>query len=162
MLVRRLSISALSVSVTPPTSVTTLLARWSSTSESERVTSSALLVRLAMRVSSRLAKPSPELVIRSVTSPSRWSIELKIDTPLSLMRSISVPPELVMVVDSLVEAVRMLVADDVAEAEPSSSRKRLVRAGDRGADALGVADHARRARCPGHRRAVRMRISFCA
>ena len=60
--------------------------------------------------------------------------------PLSLMRSISVSPELVIVIDSLVEALRMRVADDVA-GRADLVAQRLVRAGDRGAHALGMGDH---------------------
>ena len=49
--------------------------RSSSMSESERVTSSVLCVSLAMRVSSRLAKASPEVEMRSVIASMRWSID---------------------------------------------------------------------------------------
>ncbi len=46
-----------------------------SMSESERVTSSVDCVNLAMRVSSRLAKASPEVEMRSVIASMRVSID---------------------------------------------------------------------------------------
>ena len=74
-----------------------------------------------MRVSRRLAKASPEVDRRSVIESTRLSIESKMDRPLSLMRSIRLSPELVIVIDSFVDALRML-SRMMSLAEPISSR----------------------------------------
>jgi hypothetical protein len=82
---------------------------------------SVLSVSFAMRVSSRLANDSPDVDRRSVIESTRVSIESKSAMPLSFIRSISVSPELVIVVDSLVEALR-IESRMVSLADPISSR----------------------------------------
>ena len=67
-------------------------------------------------------------------------MDSKIESPLSLMRSISVSPESVMVIDSLVEPQNAVAQQSLGRAE--LPLERLVDARDRGADALGMTDDA--------------------
>ena len=104
---RLASKSAFNVRAAPPSRETMPAVRSSRSSLSERVRPSVVSVSLAMRVSSRLAKASPEVDRRSVMESSRFSTESKIDIELSLMRSMSVSPDWLIVIDRLVEADRM-------------------------------------------------------
>ena len=140
MLFRLASNSELSVLAAPPSSETMPDVRSSSRSVSDRVRLSVLSVSLAMRVSSRLAKASPEVDRRSVMESTRVIHGIE-----------QVHAAFVDAVDQRVAGIgdrhRQLgrgvqdrVADDVARLTDLVAQ-RLVRAGDRGANALGMGDH---------------------
>ncbi len=107
--------------VAPPSSEASPVVRLSSISESERTETSVVSVSLAIRVSRRLAKASPEVDMRSEMVSRRPSKALYMDAPLSLMRSTSESPACEMVFDSTDEVFRML-SRMMLLAESSSSR----------------------------------------